>query len=187
MRDFTADLKIGKRNMAQVASLITPELRLKEASIAERQSKSSESQRDKLMEIYALAGELTAEISPLTPCRAGCSNCCHINISISPLEAGIIADEIGIDPGTGDITLTDDFYGSKCPLLVNEKCSVYHVRPYFCRRFISLMPSEYWCDHRRILNHDFPLLQFSEINRAYYQLINGGGLRDIRRWFQPRD
>ena len=89
-------------------------------------------------------------------CCSGCSYCCHIKVDAQPREIFLIADFIRarfsaekqidilkrakenwskIEP----MTLDQHFKaGLPCPLLENEKCSVYQVRPSGCRNAHSL-------------------------------------------------
>lgn len=79
-------------------------------------------------------------------CRKGCGSCCHIAVQISVVEAEVIGKEIGIKPtapaqytAPGDQqTSASKYYGTRCPFLVNDQCSIYAVRPLSCRTLFNL-------------------------------------------------
>ncbi|MDP6352577.1 MAG: YkgJ family cysteine cluster protein [Alphaproteobacteria bacterium] len=83
-------------------------------------------------------------------CRVGCAHCCLVNVRATPPEVIQIADYVQrLDSdaarsalierieraitaaGEGDMARLGA--GLKCPLLVDDKCSVYPVRPLKCR------------------------------------------------------
>jgi hypothetical protein len=83
-------------------------------------------------------------------CRAGCSFCCHQNVSVTIPEAIMIALRLdqAADPRRDAVMqAADDFAGldneeriatgRPCPLLVDHRCSVYSDRPIACRSLTS--------------------------------------------------
>ncbi|MCV3211465.1 YkgJ family cysteine cluster protein [Mesorhizobium sp. YC-39] len=86
-------------------------------------------------------------------CRAGCSACCHQMVLCSPFEIFILAqlllstrsnvDLEGIEHRLSEISRLPlnphARYGrhATCPLLVNDRCSVYDRRPAVCRALYS--------------------------------------------------
>ena len=115
-----------------------------------------------LTELISLAEHFTEKqkISDPPPaaimCRAGCSHCCHIRVVVTPFEvislSQFIRDTFSEDEihklverltAADSIThgMSDDEHGSahvRCPLLVNDRCSVYAVRPLECRGYVSM-------------------------------------------------
>jgi Fe-S-cluster containining protein len=85
-------------------------------------------------------------------CQEGCSHCCHARVEVSPPEAFLIAQTLKDWPApafqellqnlkqhvdkTGGIAIAD--YRFPCPLLKNNICSIYTVRPAVCRKAHSL-------------------------------------------------
>ena len=70
-----------------------------------------------------------------------------------------------------------------CSFLKDNKCSIYAVRLYMCRRFVSVMPNEYWCNSDRNLDINTPQLGFSELDKAYHSLKKGS-VKNIRKWLK---
>lgn len=85
-------------------------------------------------------------------CQAGCSLCCHNWISVTIPEALLIAEDlrtrsdtplpekIALAAGAGMNLDRDQRLRHRlaCPLLVDQLCSIYAVRPLACRSFFSL-------------------------------------------------
>jgi len=80
-------------------------------------------------------------------CRKGCSFCCRLKVTATPLEVVRIAATIGDDRrptvlSTADAvaSLTDRARLARqipCPLLLEGACSAYEVRPLTCRALLS--------------------------------------------------
>ena len=81
---------------------------------------------------------------------AGCSFCCHQNVDATIPEVILVALQLGdeVDPRRAAILAAADAFrdldddariatGKPCPLLVDNRCSVYNVRPINCRSFTS--------------------------------------------------
>lgn len=94
-------------------------------------------------------------------CTPGCSNCCHLPVEISILEA-ITIHRYLVARGRWTPTLVTALrkHGEKttflapavwllaripCPLLSDHKCTVYDVRPFHCRTMWA-MGDPYYCD-----------------------------------------
>lgn len=84
-------------------------------------------------------------------CKAGCSYCCYTFVSVFPPEVFSIAGFLrghnsggGVDSVIGKSVATanldlDQRHGAHlpCPLLVDNRCSTYGVRPLVCRKAVS--------------------------------------------------
>ncbi len=99
----------------------------------------------------------TEEILALNPqlglkpeCGPGCSACCHQNVEVSIPEAILVSLQVAdpADPRREAILETSDAVRGldqearvrtrlPCPLLVDDKCSVYENRPLLCRATLS--------------------------------------------------
>jgi len=76
-------------------------------------------------------------------CRAGCSGCCHHHLSLFPVEAAALKEAIVKLPpeqrtkieAQARQTIEREQGGESvsCPLLVDDRCSVYASRPFICR------------------------------------------------------
>lgn len=76
-------------------------------------------------------------------CRAGCSGCCHHHLSVFKVEADAVAEAIIALPDEIQQRVTqqaqqvaaDEAEGLAvaCPLLVDDRCSIYAARPVICR------------------------------------------------------
>ncbi len=103
-------------------------------------------------------------------CRAGCSFCCHQNVDTTIPEAIMVALQLGneADPRRDAVLAAADTFrdidddarvatGKPCPLLVDDRCSVYQVRPINCRSFTSPDTSRCHESMRRIEAGETPL------------------------------
>lgn len=99
-------------------------------------------QADKTVAEFVAAGDVQ--------CRAGCSFCCYQNVDVTIPEAILVALQLGneADPRRDAVLATADALrdvdddariatGKPCPLLVDNRCSVYDVRPITCRSLTS--------------------------------------------------
>ncbi len=94
-----------------------------------------------------LVDELTAMLSAYYSkhlvCRAGCSGCCHHHLSVFPVEAGAVREALEALPAEifkriesqALDALDKELRGEPvaCPLLVDDRCSIYESRPLICR------------------------------------------------------
>ncbi|MUK47549.1 YkgJ family cysteine cluster protein [Aliivibrio fischeri] len=183
MRNLTVDTQIAKKNLSKVNTLIPKSLLLKEDKIAKKQKKSKESNTAKIKQLFKLTDELTSKISSVTSCKSGCGNCCRINVSITQVEAELISKETGKDIKQHDFIVKSNFHGQDCSFLKDDKCSIYAYRPFVCRRQVSMLPDDYWCHPDRSLDNHVPMLEFSELSKAYYVIANESIVKDIRQWF----
>ena len=65
-------------------------------------------------------------------CRRGCAFCCHVDVTVTPLEAIRLWRRAG-DAAPPDSTARR----APCPMLVDNACSQYEARPYACRAVFS--------------------------------------------------
>ncbi|EGQ7688514.1 TPA: YkgJ family cysteine cluster protein [Vibrio parahaemolyticus] len=183
MRNLAADTKVAQKNISKIQTLIPRKLLVKEDKIAKKQAKSSDSDINKLQQLFKLTEELTNKLSPVTSCKAGCGNCCKINVSITKLEAELISEYTGRALNNLVAVGKPDYHGSSCTFLIDNKCSVYSVRPFVCRRQVSVMPSEHWCHPDLNLDVEVPMIEFSELSNAFYAIAARSEVKDIRAWF----
>jgi hypothetical protein len=86
-------------------------------------------------------------------CKAGCAHCCHQMVHATPLEALLIADAIRTSFTEAEtealvarlvalmrVPANEADRTSRklpCPLLENNSCSIYKIRPHVCRALYS--------------------------------------------------
>lgn len=152
--------------------------------------------------------------APISPCRSGCSHCCHQGVALSRREAEVIGVEIGRKVNTpapdrvldaSKLTaaesateqgekfakqrqwMVDQYEGVPCTFLKDDRCSIYKVRPTICRLHISVAPSELLC--RLVIGTPIsvPYVDATQEQQLYVTTMGGEGLQlaDIRDWF-PR-
>lgn len=147
-------------------------------------------------------------IAPLTPCRAGCSHCCHLETILFRSEAEAIGKEIGRKvatpardriismasmaangmPDVNKIAL--EHYTEPCTFLKEDRCSIYEHRPMACRLHFSAEETAEPC---RIRGDDITegvlYVDTRDEKRLYvYALMSDNAeLADIRDWFPPKE
>jgi Fe-S-cluster containining protein len=174
----------------KIAALVHAAARLARASMpADR----------KRQQIVHIAAELSRAITPRTACARGCSECCHMNTSLSGHEARKIGRYVGREPRrlgrerSRGPTLADElrvrFTGVPCPFLEAGRCSIYPVRPIACRTHHTMRDDETGCRLRldaqgRAINPT-PSLDVSAIGIAAAAIFAGEDFGDIREYFPP--
>jgi Fe-S-cluster containining protein len=110
------------------------------------------------LRLVEIARELANRVAPLTPCGSGCAHCCKQPVAISSWEAARIAkftgrklvDPVGVMPGQdNNEELRRRYGGVPCPMLRNNRCTVYAVRPLACIGHHSLASDPAVCDTAR--------------------------------------
>jgi Fe-S-cluster containining protein len=127
-------------------------LKEREDLIAQRMRSTNASGISKISKIYALVDELGTAAKDFVACKNGCAACCHMNVTISPIEAKHIETATGKAPAPLSQSRTHDlaeFSGKPCPFLKDSSCSIYNVRPFACRNHVSFDITNYWCQPER--------------------------------------
>lgn len=147
-----------------------------------------------LTAVDALNEQTIAQRKVTLACRAGCSICCSLRVDVFAHEAFLIAHHIRDTLTAAEIhdllarlathaetvlPLTPFEHATtnvRCPLLREDRCSVYAVRPHSCRRHHSqdLATCQYTFDHPHDLEspaaHDREL--FRTLTEAMQQNID---------------
>lgn len=137
----------------------------------------------------------TALFSSVSPCRAGCAFCCYQSVVIFAWEAKRIAAYSkrklakfkGVNlhgAQTARQQYITKYNGKICPFLVDNKCSVYPVRPFACRLHVSLDSDAKSCDTINNPGAEVPYLNITEIMLEIAKLFdthkqNSGDIRDF--------
>jgi len=153
-----------------------------ESSIADRLAQAKLSPLRKLETIYELLGEIGTYVAPSTPCRKGCSSCCHFAVTVSAVEVQYIEAHTK-HKRFKRVLPAEDYHGQACPFLKNNSCSIYSARPFVCRRHHSLAPPPEWCAPENAFAGEFPQLKSSELEKAFDALRISSPVLDIRQVF----
>lgn len=140
----------------------------------------------KLIYLYDFIDELYGFAAKYTPCRKGCSHCCHYRVSISSLEADYIEKKAGVKSRKKQpFSILKSYHGAPCPFLENGSCSIYDARPYPCRTLVSMCGTAHWCHPQKSNGAALKILVFSEVVRSYEHVVNisGSPIFDIREIF----
>ena len=123
-------------------------------------------------------------------CREGCSVCCSLRVDVLAHEVFLIADHIRREFSAQEMAalllrlaahaekvlpLTPCEHATRnitCPLLQNDRCSIYAVRPHACRRHHSqdLAACQYTFDHPEDL--ETPAAHDRELFRALTEAMH---------------
>ena len=87
--------------------------------------------------------EFHAEFRQYLQCKQGCAGCCKTNVEfrISYIEAVALQQALIALPAAQQARIRENLASGKpdCPLLVNERCSVYASRPALCRAYGTII------------------------------------------------
>ena len=169
---------------------IPPELSKREDEIQLTLAKKNASPRSKLGKIYSLLADLGKVAEPYIACGKGCSSCCKMNVTISQIEANLIAEKTGIKSKQFTSSQShniEEFIGIPCIFLKDGSCSIYDIRPFVCRKHVSFDMTAYWCDPQHLLEENkLPMIEFSGAEGAFFDVTkkdSGGIHADIRDFF----
>jgi Fe-S-cluster containining protein len=171
------------------AAGISDTLKSREDEIPHELRKLNAAAHTKLSKVYRLIDELGGAAASFVACKAGCAACCHMNVTVSALEAKQITAATGRRASQIDVTRSHDlaeFDGVPCPFLLDSKCSIYEVRPFACRRHVSFDTNAYWCEPGRSREHQMPMVGFDGLEAAFFDVTRrreGGVFADIRDFF----
>ena len=147
----------------------------------------------KVIRLREIADKVGAAIAPFTPCRKGCSACCHKPALISEMDAMLISEATGKPLAAPrrvfDVTAGEEarrsffapYAGTPCPFLKDDACSIYEHRPIVCRVHHSLEATPAPCDQptRNVAALDLTPIYATELRMAGPLMV----WSDIREFF----
>lgn len=181
--------EFAQRNHRKIISFLPRELQLKEDRFLEKLGRIKTGPLKKLERLYSLMDELSEAMAPFMPCRRGCSACCHYNVDISEIEIAYIEKHTKYRSNKTPAP-KQNFHSHPCPFLRDGTCSIYKARPFFCRRHNALTPNAYWCHHSRSNEKSFPMIGFTNVDRAFNEIRSEANCRkpnDIRQHFAQKN
>ncbi|WP_223306876.1 YkgJ family cysteine cluster protein [Acidithiobacillus ferrivorans] len=132
------------------------------------------SARSRLQRIYQVADVLSRVREPFVACRKGCAACCHMNVSITSLEAERLAKASGRRSEALSTTvrhIPEEFSGTPCPFLDRKGvCSIYQDRPLACRKHASFFTTDIACRPPAMHQIEVPMLRFGGLDEAFFAL-----------------
>jgi uncharacterized protein len=185
----TEAFRIAQERLHRFSASIDPRLLEAEDSAPTVLARLNASRGTKLRKIYRLLDELSTAAKPYVACAKGCSACCHMNVTISTLEAKrieAVTGTRGTAPTESRHHPSTRFSGVPCPFLKESVCSIYADRPFACRQHHSFDLSDYWCKPERSQMQAMPLIRFEGLETAYRELTvasPGDLFADIRDFF----
>ncbi len=94
-------------------------------------------------QVNRLAARLSSQYARHLVCRSGCSGCCHHHLSVFAVEAAAVRAAVDALPESLHQQLAQQARDvlkmeargepAVCPMLVNDRCSIYELRPLICR------------------------------------------------------
>ncbi|MDD4912345.1 MAG: YkgJ family cysteine cluster protein [Sideroxydans sp.] len=179
----------ARATYAIVASSLPKPLEKKEAELFDWYARLKGNPLTKLRALFEFMTTLYGTVARYTPCKKGCTSCCHYPVSITDLEIEFIERGAGIKRAK-QIRKATHPYDAPCPFLRNDSCSIYAHRPFVCRKHVTLTKTMHWCHPDRANTKEFPLLNFSEVNRVFDALVRETGATafcDIREAFPSEE
>lgn len=131
--------------------------------------------------------------APVLGCKSGCAHCCYQSVEATIPEAILVALHLLEDPADPRrqqvIDAAASFRGldetarrrsgRPCPLLVENRCSVYDDRPLMCRATMSVSAEQCRAAHASLLAGG-PVLPVEHFpNAQYFLLGDQAGMRGV--------
>lgn len=162
------------------------------------QAKAAKSPRAKVILLREMADKLGEASKGLTPCKKGCSHCCHMATMIHLDEARAIEKATGVKMTLPKAFNVDIQYveklrarydGVACRFLVAGACSIYAERPLACRLHVIVDRDSILCEIVPGEKIKVPMVDTRQVDWAISNAY-GGPLEmkyaDIREFFPPK-
>jgi Fe-S-cluster containining protein len=183
--DLDLAIENAHATFSVVAASIPKPLEEKEAHLVDWYSRLKGNPMTKLYALYDFMEQIYGFIHKFTPCKKGCTSCCHYPVTIRDVEIKLIERKTGI-PRAKHLQNIENHHGIPCPFLRNNACSIYPSRPFACRRHIAITKTAHWCHPDRANAAKFPLVKFSEVERVFDAILlesESSNVWDIRQVF----
>lgn len=175
----------AQNTFERLAASIPPRLSEREDRFASQIELSKISSSKKLDSLYSFMNELYGFALKYTPCKKGCSYCCHYSITVCEIEIAYIEKHTK-KKRRKELLNKKNFHGFPCPFLEQGICSIYDDRPFACRKHVVLTSTNFWCNPELCNDEEFPILQFTNIDKAFDHIRRESGsfnIFDIRQVF----
>lgn len=103
----------------------------------------TDSYRQLIEYVDLLSAKLSSHYARHLVCRSGCSGCCHHHLSVFAVEAAAVREAVEtlpehvqaqLEQQARDVqTLEARGEPVACPMLIEDRCSIYQSRPLICR------------------------------------------------------
>lgn len=185
MTELEISQQIARDRIKEIERQLPRKLMIREKNLVKNFRKKHETPIAKLQKLYFFMDELYDFVAKFTPCKLGCTACCHIPVYISGLDIEYIEQATGIKRMSGfPVSLSNEATG--CPFLLNNSCTIYAVRPYVCRSHFAFDKNSGWCQIDVCHKVNLSGLRFSEVKKTYEEIVFESGLEkwvDIREIF----
>lgn len=173
------------KNANRFLATLPESLKVREDGLVTELARIQGSALKKLRALHRVTDEFTIATAPHVACRRGCSACCHIPVSIFPVEAELIEKRTGHQRLPSPLPVRQ-FLGVPCPFLNGGICTIYDSRPMVCRQHVAFTATAYWCQVERCYEQEMPMMGFSNVQTAFETIVDQDGRRmplDIRQIF----
>lgn len=189
-------MELAKQKVAQSERSATANDLMRAAQKAKRKDQ-------RIVWLHRWASAVVEPLARVSPCKAGCSHCCHIPVGITSSEAERIASATGRsittpsvateiaqldDPAKLSAALAESrkFIGQPCTFLGADKlCTIYEARPFACRTHMTLDNDDLLC---RLIPGVAVPVPYVDTRHAWSIFLMGqpqDQLADIRSFFPP--
>lgn len=124
--------------------------------------------RSKRAKILKTADALNEAASDFAACKKGCGECCRMPTLIYEHEAAEMARasdrviaKVPFRPRESVIQVMARHYGTPCPFLIDESCSIYADRPHVCRVHLSFNDDASACSSSQRIDQRAPVVMYN--------------------------